>query len=255
MQKEYSRSINDYVEAQATELDPVRSAAHYNRGNSLFRLDRLDEAREAYKETLRIDPNDRDAKFNIEVVDRIQEQRRQQEQQQQQQQPQPEPGSDNPAQQRPQGSTPGDENAGQDPGQNIEGNPGQQGNQPGPNPGAPDTGQQPGQNQGQQPQQGNPQGNQQQQPPPSQNPQLGQQPQPGQQAPGGQQNQQPGGQTPPPSVGEALPQFRQNLSPEEGLRLLDALRNEQRGLQGLIEGLPRNQIPRTRTPQPQDPLY
>jgi Ca-activated chloride channel family protein len=34
-------------------------------------MGRLEEAREAYKSALRIDPRDRDAKFNIEVIDAV----------------------------------------------------------------------------------------------------------------------------------------------------------------------------------------
>jgi tetratricopeptide (TPR) repeat protein len=34
-------------------------------------MGKLEEAREAYKDALRLDPRDRDAKFNIEVIDRM----------------------------------------------------------------------------------------------------------------------------------------------------------------------------------------
>jgi Ca-activated chloride channel family protein len=50
---------------------PVRAVALYQRGNTFFRMGRLEEAREAYKSALRIDPRDRDAKFNIEVIDAV----------------------------------------------------------------------------------------------------------------------------------------------------------------------------------------
>jgi Ca-activated chloride channel family protein len=61
---EYGRGIDG---AKGT----TRSIAFYDRATSLFRLGRILDARAAYVEALRLDPNDRDAKFNIEVIDRI----------------------------------------------------------------------------------------------------------------------------------------------------------------------------------------
>jgi Ca-activated chloride channel homolog len=61
---EYSRGIDN---AKGT----TRAVAFYDRATSLFRLGRILDARASYVETLRLDPNDRDAKFNIEVIDRI----------------------------------------------------------------------------------------------------------------------------------------------------------------------------------------
>jgi tetratricopeptide (TPR) repeat protein len=50
---------------------PVRDQAwaHYNRGNALVRLKRLSEAVEAYKQVLRLDPTDADARFNLVLVE------------------------------------------------------------------------------------------------------------------------------------------------------------------------------------------
>src|SRR5207302_970882 len=42
--------------------------------------------------------------------------------------------------------------------------------------------------------------------------------------------------TPPPSVQTALNEFRKDLTTDDALRLLDALRHEQRGIEGLIDG-------------------
>jgi Ca-activated chloride channel family protein len=61
---EYGRGIDG---ARGT----TRSIAFYDRATSLFRLGRIQDARAAYVEALRLDSNDRDAKFNIEVIDRI----------------------------------------------------------------------------------------------------------------------------------------------------------------------------------------
>jgi Ca-activated chloride channel family protein len=72
----------------------VRGQALYNLGNSAYRQGRLQEAVELYKSVLELDPDDEDAKFNLEFVrDEIRRrheeaQKRQQEQQQQEQQDQ-----------------------------------------------------------------------------------------------------------------------------------------------------------------------
>ncbi len=171
---DFARALPNYEAALATPDKKVRAVALYDKGDALFRLGQLREAREAYADALRLDPNDRDAKFNIEVIDRMQAA---------QGQGQPQPG-------QPQ---PGGQSQGQ-PAPGTSAQPGQQG-QPGP-------------------QQGGPQ----------------QQGQRDQGQPGGQGQE---------SVEQALQEFRQNLTPEEALRLLDALMRQQRGVQTLLEGGPR----------------
>ncbi len=57
-------------------------AAHYNTGNVLFRQRKLQEALEAYKNAMRADPTDMDAKFNYAYVKKLMEQDDQQQQQQ-----------------------------------------------------------------------------------------------------------------------------------------------------------------------------
>jgi len=146
----------------------TREIAFYDRANSLFRLGRILDARASYVEALRLDPTDRDAKFNIELIDKILELIR-------------------PQARNPQGQTPP---------------PGQQpppGGSPGPGPSGPS----------------------------------------GSGAPGG--SPQPGATAPaspsqPASVQSALTDFRRDLTVDEALRLLDALRGEQRGLAGFLEG-------------------
>jgi len=184
---DYPRALADH-DIAITSTDPVvRAVAFYDRGNTLFRLGRFGDARESYKDGLRLDPANRDAKVNLELVDRLL---------------------------RP--LLPTDQ-------------PGQQGGQ-GPNIPAP-------------PQQGG---------------QQGQQPQQGQQAAAGQQGQgsqpQSGGQdssntgASAPSLNRAVEDFRRNLTAEEALRLLDALRAQHRGVETLIEG-------RQPTRPGQEPLY
>ena len=172
---DHARALANYEAAVSTPDRRVRAIALYDQGNALFRLGRFAEAREAYVAALKLDPSDRDTKFNIEIVDRAQASRNQGP-------PQPQPGS---------GGQPGSSQAPQQPG--ASGNPSQ-----GPGQSAPPSNQ-PGQ--------------------------------PGQ-TPSGQGDE---------SVDRALQDFRENLTPEEALRLLDALMAEQRGVQVLLEGNPRRQ--------------
>src|SRR5439155_1510320 len=73
---DYSRALPDYAKAiDATDFH-LRAIAQYDRGNTLFRLGRLEDARDAYRETLRLDPSDRDAKFNLELVQTLLDGRR-----------------------------------------------------------------------------------------------------------------------------------------------------------------------------------
>jgi Ca-activated chloride channel family protein len=56
---------------EAGDRSPIpvlRSAARYNAGNALYRQGKWKEAIEAYKEALRSNPNDQDAKYNLGVA-------------------------------------------------------------------------------------------------------------------------------------------------------------------------------------------
>ncbi len=113
--------MGDYlgaVEAPNNALqtaDPATQAIiYYNQGNAHFRLEELDQAIEAYKKTLRINPDDLDAKYNLELAQKIQEQQQQQ-QANNQQDPnqQPQDGQQDPNQQPQDGQEPPEQN--QDP--------------------------------------------------------------------------------------------------------------------------------------------
>ena len=92
--------MNNYPEAEKAfataalggQVD-LRQEALYNLGNCAFRQGRLEEAVELYKSALEIDPDDEDAKFNLEFV-RDEIRRRHEEAQDRQQQDQQ--GSDQP---------------------------------------------------------------------------------------------------------------------------------------------------------------
>jgi Ca-activated chloride channel family protein len=93
--RNFEEADRAFFEAALSTDESLREQALYNLGNSAFRQGRLEEAVELYKAALEIDPDDEDAKFNLEFVrDEIRRrheeaQKRQEEQQQQRdQQPQ-----------------------------------------------------------------------------------------------------------------------------------------------------------------------
>jgi tetratricopeptide (TPR) repeat protein len=65
------RALVEYGRALDNAEGTTRAIGFYDRGNALFILGRVVEARASYVESLRLDPTDRDAKFNIEVIDKI----------------------------------------------------------------------------------------------------------------------------------------------------------------------------------------
>ena len=71
MLTEYSRALPDYAKAIDVARPELRAIAQYDRGNTLYRLGRLEDARDAYRESLRLEPSDRDAKFNLELIQRL----------------------------------------------------------------------------------------------------------------------------------------------------------------------------------------
>ena len=167
---EHDRALVEYGRGIDTAKGgKTRAVAFYDRGTSLFRLGRILDARAAYVEALRLDPNDRDAKFNIEVIDRIL-------------------GQLPPQKTAPTGSPAPTEAPGQ---------------------------QQPG---------GSPQATA---------AATGSATPTGTPVPDASAS---GGATQPESVQSALTNFRRDLTVDEALRLLDALRGEQRGLPAVLEG-------------------
>jgi tetratricopeptide (TPR) repeat protein len=61
-------AIEAFQESSGFENPDIRSKAFYNLGNALFQENRLAESLEAYKQALRINPSDRQAKHNLELV-------------------------------------------------------------------------------------------------------------------------------------------------------------------------------------------
>lgn len=144
--EDFQRAVERYLEAAESGDPALQSSAWYNLGNALYRHQQLQESLEAFKQALRANPEDYDAKHNLErVLEQLQEQEEQQNQQgegedQQQEQDQenenqegqgqqnpedqqePQEGEDQPEdeedQEQPQrGEEPPDEQEGQDQGQ------------------------------------------------------------------------------------------------------------------------------------------
>jgi tetratricopeptide (TPR) repeat protein len=97
--KKYEEALKEFESSLSTDDVLFQSGIFYNQGNTLYRMGKLPESILAYKKALELNPDDEDAKYNLEFVrqqlkdqaqkqqqDPQQQQQQQQEQQQQQQQ-------------------------------------------------------------------------------------------------------------------------------------------------------------------------
>ena len=66
--EQYDESLGYYDESLRYARDGVRSRGLFNRGNAAYMMENYAEAAEAYIEVLRIDPDDLDAKHNLELA-------------------------------------------------------------------------------------------------------------------------------------------------------------------------------------------
>ncbi len=88
-ERKYEDAQTSWQRAAARGDTKLQARAAFNTGNAHFRNDRLDLAAESYQRALELDPADMDAKFNLELVQRLLSeaaQRAEQEQDQQQEQ-------------------------------------------------------------------------------------------------------------------------------------------------------------------------
>ena len=69
--------------ASSLKAKKLWAKAYYNLGNALFRKGKLKDAIEAYKRALRINPNDMDAKYNLELAQKVSKQSKEQQSQEQ----------------------------------------------------------------------------------------------------------------------------------------------------------------------------
>jgi Ca-activated chloride channel family protein len=100
---DFAAAEREYARAARAEDDRLRAEALYNLGNAAYRQGRLEEAIERYRAALEVDSEDRDAKYNLEFVQRELERRQQEQpepdQQQQDQQQDQQQGQSQPEQQ------------------------------------------------------------------------------------------------------------------------------------------------------------
>ena len=66
--EEYEDSLQSYDESLKHAERELRSSGFFNRGNASFQQQQYAQAVEAYQEVLRMDPDDRDAKHNLELA-------------------------------------------------------------------------------------------------------------------------------------------------------------------------------------------
>ena len=77
----HEEALSEYLRAAPGADEKIGAQSHYNAGNALYRAGRLEDAIKQYLKALEIDPEEEDAKYNLEFVRR--EIRRREEQQQQ----------------------------------------------------------------------------------------------------------------------------------------------------------------------------
>lgn len=90
-------ALREYQRAVGRDDPVLAAAAHYNAGDALFRMGDLEAAIESFKQSLRLNPDDEDAKYNLELAlemlrQQQSSQQENQEQEQDQQQEQPDSG-------------------------------------------------------------------------------------------------------------------------------------------------------------------
>jgi len=83
----YEEAFKEFDKVLTSKDAQLHSQVYYNIGNDLYRMNKLPEAILAYTRALQINPDDRDAKFNLEFVrNKLKQQPKQPSQEQQQQQ-------------------------------------------------------------------------------------------------------------------------------------------------------------------------
>ncbi len=97
--KKYEEALEGFQKVVGTDELEVEQNAYYNMGNTLYRMGKLPESILAYQQALKLNPDDMDAKYNLEYVrrklkDNSEKQQSQQQDQQQQQQQQQQQNQD-----------------------------------------------------------------------------------------------------------------------------------------------------------------
>ena len=79
----FSEAEKELLQAGKSDQGGLGAGAFYNLGNALYKQSRFQEAIDAYKQSLRIEPDDLDAKINLEMAARQMDQQQDQKQDQQ----------------------------------------------------------------------------------------------------------------------------------------------------------------------------
>ncbi len=87
-QDQYEEAQKQFREALLNADQHLTEQTMFNLGNAFLKSDQVEAAIDSYKEALRIDPDDRDAKHNLELALRLLEEQDQQGQQQPEDEPQ-----------------------------------------------------------------------------------------------------------------------------------------------------------------------
>jgi Ca-activated chloride channel family protein len=101
-QEKYDGAVEEFEKSLSSDDTRLASRAYYNQGNSLYRKGDYAKAIDHYQQALKLDPDDEDAKFNLEFVRRkLKENAKQEESQQpREEQKNPSQGADQEKQQQ-----------------------------------------------------------------------------------------------------------------------------------------------------------
>jgi tetratricopeptide (TPR) repeat protein len=90
----FPEGAREFLNSSASPADSIAAMSYYNLGNSMFKSGDLKGAAEAYKRSLLIDPDDEDAKYNLEYAIKMIEEQEQESEQQEDKKEQPEDKQD-----------------------------------------------------------------------------------------------------------------------------------------------------------------
>jgi tetratricopeptide (TPR) repeat protein len=79
----FPEGAEEFLRSAASPTDSIAAMSYYNLGNSMFKANDYQSAIEAYKRSLLMDPDDEDAKFNLELAMRMMQQQEQEQDQKQ----------------------------------------------------------------------------------------------------------------------------------------------------------------------------